>query len=483
MQVELEDAVKVTTSTVTTLPFFVRLWQHRAIRASCDAFFILATGILCFWGASWQISKHFADVARYQCYATAFWGGEGALKNLPHIQCVFIRYDTYTYFVQQMQARHVPAWLISLAQAQSPDLPLHALPYEYPFLAVFPFSLGLLAPAGWFQVAFALWIGIFAGLLYLLLLRVRSRAAAIALAIYFVCGSWSTLEARFDLFPAAFTLLTVLAAKRNRWVWAYFFLGLATMFKFYPILLLPPLFFTEYLQRQTPRLNWQRWRGLVIYLATCGGILLISLALSIDGTLEPLSYFGTRPIEVESLPGALLWLASLPGAPARFVSSYGSLNILQPLAGAFSLIFDALLLAGLGLTWILQLKRRISFELAFLLTMLVILVTGKILSPQYLIWATPLVAYVGQTRWRWLLPWTVICLLTTWIYPYMYAIPTYTEQVPSLPTFFPVVLARDLLLAGLVAAIFCMALRRPTGRFLKTYAAVFPRSTLCCLTM
>ncbi len=468
MQVELEDAVKVATLQAPTLPFFVRLWQHRAIRAYCDAFFILAAGILCFCGASWQLSRQFADVARYQCYATAFWGGEGALKNLPHTQCVFIRYDTYTYFVQQMQARHVPAWLISLAQDQSPNLPLHALPYEYPFLAVFPFSLGLLAPTHWFQIAFAIWIGIFAGLLYLLLLRVRSRAAAIALAIYFVCGSWSTLEARFDLFPAAFTLFTVIAAKRGRWTWAYVLLGLATMFKFYPILLLPPLLFADYLQHQTSRLSWQRWRGLAVYIATCGGILLISLALSIDGTLEPLSYFGARPIEVESLPAALLWLASLTGAPAQFVASYGSLNMLQPLSGVISLLFDALLLAGLGITWTLQLKRRLTFERAFLLTLLVILVTGKILSPQYLIWATPLVAYVGQTHWRWLLPWTVICLLTTWIYPYMYTIPTLSEQVPSLPAFFPVVLARDLLLAGLVVAILFMALRQPIRYVLKT---------------
>ena len=367
-----------------------------------------------------------------------------------------------------MQARHLPAWLISLAQSQSPNLPLHALPYEYPLLAVFPLSLGLIAPAHWFQVAFAIWMGIFAGLLYLLLLRTRSRQAAIALALYFVCGSWATLEARFDILPAAFTLLTILAAKRSRWTWAYTFLALATMFKFYPLLLLPPLFFAEYLQHQAPWRSWQRWRGLATYAATCGLITLLSLSLSIDGTVEPLNYFGARPIQIESLPAALIWLISLSSTPAQFVASYGSLNILQPFSGIIALLFDALLLAGLGITWVLQLKRRLPFELAFLLTLLVILATGKVFSPQYLIWAAPLVAYVGQARWRWLLPWTAICLLTTWIYPYMYAISNFSDQTPYLSTFFPVVLGRALLLAGLVIVILYTALRQPIRLFTRT---------------
>ena len=95
MQVKVEDAVQVEEAVKTSpTPFLAWLWQRRAIRACCDAFCILATGILCFWGASWQLFKPFADVSRYQCYATAFWGGESALKSLPHTQCVFIRYDT-----------------------------------------------------------------------------------------------------------------------------------------------------------------------------------------------------------------------------------------------------------------------------------------------------------------------------------------------------------------------------------------------------
>jgi hypothetical protein len=73
-----------------------------------------------------------------------------------------------------------------------------------------------------------------------------------------------------------------------------------------------------------------------------------------------------------------------------------------------------------------------------------------VFSPQYVIWIAPLVALVGEADWRWLLPWGLISLLTTWIYPLIYTMTKTLSLVPLLPIFYPVVTMRNLLLLGFV---------------------------------
>ncbi len=191
----------------------------------------------------------------------------------------------------------------------------------------------------------------------------------------------------------------------------------------------------------------------------------VSFLLSVEGTISPLSYFETRPIQAESLGSALLWLSTfVTHHPLSFEFTFHSLNV-KPVHILTTLVTygeDFLALAGLVFIAWLQWRRRIDLAMATLLTLLVVMVTGKVFSPQYLIWVIPLVAYAGGTNWRWIVSWVAICALTTLIYPYTYYAPGHTGiiQVPLVPWFYPAVTLRNFVLFGVVLASFIYYARR-----------------------
>jgi hypothetical protein len=179
----------------------------------------------------------------------------------------------------------------------------------------------------------------------------------------------------------------------------------------------------------------------------------VSLLLSVEGTISPLSYFGNRPIQAESFASSLLWLASIVRPEQlSFAFTFGSLNVISHRSGLVSLLVTAMEAMGLLYVWWLQWRGKIDIAVSTLLTLLVVIVTGKVFSPQYLIWIIPLLAYAGQADRRWLVPWLVICLLTTWVYPYIYLL-TNVVNVPHIPTFYPVVTIRNILLFAFTLAL------------------------------
>src|SRR5713226_5827808 len=118
-------------------------------------------GAILFWGASSQFSNKYNDVTRYQCYGISFWQGNAALQSLgldnnAKSQCAFLDTSSSSTLAQKMRARHFPAFLISLVEAQPTSQAFHALPPEYPLLTLAIFSLPLFAPTAWYQVVFAL---------------------------------------------------------------------------------------------------------------------------------------------------------------------------------------------------------------------------------------------------------------------------------------------------------------------------------------
>ena len=437
------------------------------IKGIIDAAIILVMCYLLMFGASYQMFKTYTDVAKYQCYTVAFWHGLSALKTLPSEQCHFI-FETGTVSVlsnqqiaQTLQHYHFPAWLVHFVQHQPTATRFHALPREYPFINIFPFSLALLAPSYYYQVAFGLCMACVAVVMYLLLLQFRSRPAAIACAFYLVAGGWATAAGRFDLIPSMCTLIALLFAVRKHWNWAFAFLALGVMSKFYPVVLLIPLLLAQQMASRERWYSWRRWSPSGIFIVVAAVLSGLSLYLNVEGTVGQLSYFGNRPVQVESLLSSFLWIGGHLGFPIeRFQKTYGSLNVFSPLSSVVSVLGTLMLLGGLLYTYWLQWRGKIGLPLSYLLTLLIVIATGKVFSPQYMIWVAPLVAYVSEGDLRWAVPWGIVSLLTTWIYPVIYNMKRALADVPTVPLFYPIVTLRNLLLLAFVVALLIYGTRQ-----------------------
>jgi len=465
---EGQSAVNEVPKPDTSISLFKLTAKHRR-RYLADILIVLAMSALLYYGylSTGRFASIHTDIARYQCYAEAFWRGTPELSKLPHNQCVFMRTSTSS-IVQRMKLHGQLSYIINTVEAQQSTLkPLHALPLEYPLLTIVPFSLGLIGDPPWYRVAFPLWMALVAAIIYFILLRYSSREAAIAFAFYLVIGSWSTAVGRFDLIPAAFTLIALILAKRGRWGWAFAALALATLFKFYALVLVVPFLIVQQSRHRGSKLfTWQRWQPLGVFVLMCAVVTSISLMLSIEGTLAPLSYFQFRPVQVESFSASLLWLASFLKYPVQYVASYGTVNIISPLSGKVDVL--GLLGTGVGLacTFWLQWRGKLGLFSASMLTLLVIIITGKVFSPQYLIWVTPLVAYIGKLHRRWLFSWGAIGFLSTLIYPYIYKAVPNIVTAPQLPAFQIVLLARNVLVLGVtLVLLYTAARRRPSGKW------------------
>lgn len=392
----------------------------------------LAMSIFMLAGSSFVYMLPRTDVARYHCYAFAFWHGGSNYPADP--SCDFI---------------------VHAASTQ----PFHTLPLEYPILSLVPFTLTLLAPLQWDQVVFAVCMALVAAGLFWYLGRVGPRGAAPAFAIYLVLGAFATSASRFDLVPAAFTLFCLVAAVRGRFAKAYLFLAIAVMLKLYPLPLLLPLFIAEQRSDMRPLFHWRRLRGVGVFAAACAGLFLISLLISVKGALSPLGYFSGRPVQIESLPASIMWVFSFWGFPMCSAFQFGSLNVYDevngvctsgqapgPMTSFLSPLFLALMVAGVAWVAWSQWRGKMTVQQAFIGVMLVIIATGKVFSPQYFIWLAPLVAYVMALDVTWLVFWGALSIGTTAIYPYLYGAKHYITDDPAVPAFYPAIAYRNLLL-------------------------------------
>ena len=345
--------------------------------------------------------------------------------------------------------------------------PFHLLPIEYPPLTLVLFSLALLAPIPYYQLMFALSMALTSVLIYWLLLRYGPRGGALTFAFYALVGAWATAEGRFDMVPAALTLLCIIAAERKHWTSAYIALVFGTLLKLYPIMLLPALFIAEqrdarrmYLPpeimtlKMVPAELWHtlrgigqwRWRNTLIFGVILLGITgLFALLDFQNAVLSQISYFTHRPVQIESSGSPILWLATNFGLPAHVEFTYGSLNVVSALGGAVAILFEVAFILGYTFTIWQQWRGKLDLVQTFIALHLVFIAAGKVFSPQYLIWLMPLLAYTSAIDGFWLVCWGGISLLTTIIYPYLYTRTTNVLLVQYVPGFIQTVAARDFL--------------------------------------
>ncbi len=248
--------------------------------------FFLVWGVL-YSGASWQMFWSGSDAAYYQCYAVAFWQGWSGLQKLPPEQCTFLTHpDKNVMLITQddlLQLR-LPSGLIQFLAAQSSEKPYHTLPHEYPWITLLPFSLALIVPVHWYQVAFAIEMFLLIGSIYVVL----SRQAALAYALCMLIGGGVNCNGthRHSASRAKSFCLNLCSPEALELGFCLISVGDTiqdlSSHLVGPICISSPAGYTWV---------WSKWLPVALFMGICVLVTGISLALNVVGTLAPLVYF------------------------------------------------------------------------------------------------------------------------------------------------------------------------------------------------
>src|SRR6266568_9392758 len=278
--------------------------------------------------------------------------------------------------------------------------PFHMLPLEYPPFALVIFSLPLFVPLLYYQLVFAVLMALVSTLIYWLLLHYGPRGSALAFVFYLFIGVLALAQERFDLVPAALTLLCLIAAERKHWAFAYIALAFGFLIKIYPILFLPALFIAEQQDRDSIYIPvkllalkdvskelWQtlqsirhwHWKNTLLFFSIVLGITGFFAIFNFKGAiLSQVSYFANRPLQVESTGSTLLRLGTLIGFPVNIVFSFGSVNMASALGGVVSNLSEILFIAGYVYSIYLQWREKLDVVQTCIALLLVFIATGKV---------------------------------------------------------------------------------------------------------
>ncbi|HET9169157.1 MAG TPA: glycosyltransferase family 87 protein [Actinospica sp.] len=197
---------------------------------------------------------------------------------------------------------------------------------------------------------------------------------------------------RYDVIVTALAVAGLVFPARSvrlRWSVRGALLGVGTMVKVWPgalILGLPP---------KGPG------RRAVAWAVGTSLALTAILSLSMTGALSFLSGQSNRGIEVESVLASVFMILHWFGYPAKVAMTYGSFQVSGPGISAVASFAELLTVVGVGIVlwWrLMRFKARswtpgLMYDTAFTVV-LVLVVTSRVLSPQYLIWLLGLAALV-----------------------------------------------------------------------------------------
>jgi hypothetical protein len=260
---------------------------------------------------------------------------------------------------------------------------------------------------------------------------------------------------RFDFWPALLTGAGLAALVHGRTRLGFASLGLATAAKLYPAVIGPVAYF-HVRRARGPR---EAVAGLVSWGVAGLAVTLPFVVLAPGGVYNALTYQAGRPLQVESLGGAIvLALHQLTTYTPTVSFSNGSWAFTRLLGDSLGVVQVVLQAAALLAIWALFPRGRAGrAELltASVAAVAVFVALGKVFSPQFLIWLIPLVPLVERRRW---VAASVLLfaglLLTRAFYPGRY---DELVALEALPTW--LLVARDVLVVAL-AAVTVWALQR-----------------------
>ncbi|MGW5419880.1 glycosyltransferase family 87 protein [Streptomyces sp. NPDC003943] len=208
-----------------------------------------------------------------------------------------------------------------------------------------------------------------------------------------------TATINWDLLAVALTAAALLLWSRSRPLGFGVLLGLATAAKFYPVLLLVPVFL----------LCWRagKWRAFgAAVLGAAGAWLVVNLPVML---LAPAGWKQFYVFSTErNVDFGSVWL----------LISQTTGAVIRPETANYWALF-LMMLAALGLAYLAFTapRRPRLAQLAFLIVAAFVL-TNKVYSPQYVLWLIPL-AVLARPRWRDFLVWQgceVMYFLAIWFY-------------------------------------------------------------------
>ena len=311
-------------------------------------------------------------------------------------------------------------------------IPYRDFGFEYPpFALVFFLLPRLLTPNyGLFATLFEIETLVFS-LIGLLLTYQISRLLGktpwkmLTVYILAILAVGPIIARQYDIFPAIMVLLAVYYFETGRHKTSWAILALGTLTKIFPIVL-APVFLIYYLRN---RLYKPIWSGIITFALINLVIAIPFFTIGQDAIAGLFKYHAMRGIQVESTYSAFLLAAEKLGLTrVTLVYNFGSWNLAGPLPDILAHVSPYLtlfvLLAAYWYTYRLIKPGESQFFRIGPLSILVItlvLITSKVLSPQYPIWLVPLFSLI-LSRWRYpvLVTFILIGGLTYFIFPDQY---------------------------------------------------------------
>jgi len=347
------------------------------------------------------------------------------------------------------------------------EVPYRDFSVEYPPLAIVPFALPSLVTStqdGYDAVFQALMIFAFAGCSALLVLSLGVLGSTTARIVGAVVAFWvgiallgPFLMTRFDLFAALMALAATTAILSRRENLGPILLGLAIATKIYPAVLVPLLV----IRAGRRGGNAAARRALLVPVATAALVYLPFFLFSPDGVVRSVWRQADRPLQIESLgSGVLLALHHAAGMPLDWASGAGSQNLTGTVASVTAALTTLVLIAALLFVWMRFARgdaesneRFVRYAAAAIVAFVAF---GKVLSPQFLVWAVAAVVLVQGTRGIVATALMLVaCGLTRWWFPGMYW--ELVKQFDPAATW--LVLLRDLVLLAVLATLVARPLR------------------------
>ena len=318
------------------------------------------------------------------------------------------------------------------SQIMDGGFPYRDFALEYPPFSLLFFILPRLAAPTWqiYSIWFQAEVIIFdlIGLLVIYSIAKRlGKAPWKMLSIYTVglLAVGPIIGQQFDIFPAVMVLLSLYYFWLGKHKTAWALLALGAMTKIYPVVI-APIFLIYYIRNH----QYIRIRdGIITFAAVSLAIALPFLIMSPDGFLNFFSYHAQRGIQLESTySGFLLVADKLDLTSVSVVHNFGSYNVSGQLADTCVTISNYLPVVLLFIAyWIIYKRMNLGkpdiarMGAYSLLAVLILLISSRILSPQYLIWLIPLLPLLAG-RWRypiWIL-FVITGALTYYIFPWHY---------------------------------------------------------------